>query len=59
MKKEVEMKKTVFTKVWMKSKAYKKVMKLMGRCLKSGGWVEFDQSGEFIDCTLNWEGPNV
>ena len=53
------MKKTIFEKVWIKSKAYKKVMKLMGQCLQSGGWVEFDQSGEFIDCTLNWEGPTA
>jgi len=49
------MRTTRFTNVWVKSKAYKKLMRLMGECLKSGGWVDFVQDGDHVSCTMNWE----
>ena len=49
------MNKTVYKEVLIKSKAYKKIMKLIGICLEKGGWVDFNHRAEKIDVTLNWD----
>lgn len=49
------MKKVVFEKILIKSEKYKIMMDLMELCLGEGGWVNFSQIGEFIDCTMYWE----
>lgn len=49
------MKQTIYKDVLIKSKAYKKIMKLIGKCIENGGWVEFDHRDEKVDVTLNWE----
>ena len=55
MKKEREMKTTIYKEILIKSKAYKKLMKLMEKCLAEGGFVDFVHKGEKIDLTMTWE----
>ena len=47
---------TKFTSIVVGTKAYRKVMKLVGKCLEKGGYVEYDH--KVID-TRNLDGHLV
>ena len=59
---------TVFKKIKVNTKSYRKVMKQIGKCIESGGYVEYDHHKttnrdinghlmvfDFIDATLYWK----
>jgi hypothetical protein len=43
----------------VQSKQYRKVMNLMGDCLKVGGHVDFEHKGETVDVELHWPNNEV
>ena len=45
--------------VVVQSKQYRKVMNLMGDCLKAGGHVDFEHKGETVDVELHWPNDEV